>query len=105
ISQMARHLAPHGCTVHVVPVHGCLHLKSAVTAVSEDTLLINPAWVAVDHFRPLTCLEVDPAESYGANALRVGGDLIYPTAFPRTRARLEALGFRVVTVDVSELAK
>ncbi len=45
ISQMARHLSPFGYTVHLVPVHGCLHLKSAVTQVSADTVLINPDWV------------------------------------------------------------
>jgi dimethylargininase len=105
IPQMVRHLAPHGYTVHLVPVRGCLHLKSAVTAVSDDTLLINPEWVPSEHFRPLTLLEVHPAESYGANALRVGAEVIYPTAFPRTGARLESRGIRVVEVDVSEIAK
>ncbi len=105
ISQMARHLAPHGYTVHIVPVRGCLHLKSAVTAVSDDTLLINTAWVPAERFRPLSLLEVHPAESYGANAVRVGDEVIYPTEFPRTRARLEARGIRVMEVEMSEIAK
>jgi dimethylargininase len=105
ISQMARHLAPHGYTVHIVPVRGCLHLKSAVTAVADDMLLINPEWVPAERFRPLTLLEVHPAEPYGANALRVGTDVIYPTAFPRTCARLEGRGIRVAQVDVAEIAK
>jgi dimethylargininase len=105
ISQLARHIAPHGYTVHIVPVRGCLHLKSAVTAVADDTLLINPEWVPAERFRPLTLLAVHPAESYGANALRVGAELIYPTGFPRTCARLEARGLRVAEVDVSEIAK
>jgi len=105
ISQLARHIAPHGYTVHLVPVRGCLHLKSAVTAVADDTLLINPEWVPAECFRPLTLLQVHPAESYGANALRAGAELIYPTGFPRTHARLEACGLRVAEVDVSELAK
>lgn len=105
ISQMAKYLAPHGYTVHLVPVTGCLHLKSAVTVVSDDTLLVNREWVPADRFRPLTVLDVHPAEPYGANALRVGGGVIYPDAFPRTAARLQAQGIEVVAVDVSELAK
>jgi dimethylargininase len=105
ISQLARHLAPHGYVVHIVPVRGCLHLKSAVTAVSDDTLLINPEWVSAGCFRPFTLIDVHPAESYGANALRVGAEVIYPTAFPRTCARLESRGIRVAQVDVSEIAK
>lgn len=105
ISQLSRYLAPHGFTVHIVPVRGCLHLKSAVTAVSADTLLINPEWAAAEHFRPLHAVEVHPIEPYGANALLVGGTVIYPTAFPRTAARLRGHGVRVAEVDVSELAK
>ena len=105
ISQLARHLAPSGYTVHIVSVRGCLHLKSAVTAVSEDTLLINPEWVEAERFRPLRAIEVHPAEPFGANVVRVGRGLVYPTAFPRTCARLEGHGFSVAQVDVSEVAK
>ena len=105
IAQLIHHLAPLGYTVHAVKVEGCLHLKSAVSAITEDTLLFNPAWVHGDAFRPLTLVEVDPAEAYAANALLVGDDVIYPTAFPRTAARIRQRGGRVVQVDVSELAK
>jgi len=105
ITQMGRYLAPYGYTVHIVPVRGCLHLKSAVTAISDDTLLVNPDWVPPDRFRPLQLLDVHPAEAYAANALFVGGNVIYPAAFPRTRARMDARGIQVVEVDVSELAK
>jgi dimethylargininase len=105
ISQMTHHLAPLGYTVHAVPVEGCLHLKSAVSAISVDTLLFNPAWVRAGCFRPLNLVEVDPAEAYAANALLVGDAVIYPTAFPRTAARIRQYGGRVVELDVSELAK
>ena len=105
IAQMARHLSPFGYTVHLVPVHGCLHLKSAVTQVADETLLVNPDWVPLDRFRPLQLLPVHPAEPSGANALRLDGSIIYPAVFPRTAARLQDRGVRVVEVDVSELAK
>ena len=104
-SQLARHLSAHGYTVHLVPVRGCLHLKSAVTDVSSDTLLINPEWVPADCFRPLHTLDVHPLEADGANALRVGDRVIYPIAFPRTAVRLQDRGVRLVEVDVSEIAK
>jgi dimethylargininase len=104
-AQLARLLAPHGYTVHLVPVRGCLHLKSAVTAVSHDTVLINADWVPAERFRPLTLLEVHPAEPGGANALWTGDVVIYPTTCPRTSARLERAGVEVVEVEMSELAK
>ena len=105
IDQLRRILAPCGYTVESVPVEGCLHLKSAVTAVSEDTVLINRDWVPVDAFSDLMLLDVDREEPWGANALRIDGDIIYPTAWPKTLARLLARGFRVQPVDVGELAK
>jgi len=98
-------LAPRGYSVVPVPVRGCLHLKSAVTAVAADRLLLNPAWVDASAFAGLATLEVDPAEPRAANALRIGAAVVFPAAFERTRRRLEAAGIDVVTVDVSELAR
>jgi len=45
VDQMCRWLTPYGYRIRSVEVNGCLHLKSAVTEVSEDTLLVNPNWV------------------------------------------------------------
>ena len=98
-------LAPRGYTVAAVAMHGCLHLKSAVTAVTADLLLVNPAWVDGSAFAGLGILEVDPSEPHAANALRIGEVVVFPAAFERTRRRLEGAGVGVATVDVSELAK
>jgi dimethylargininase len=98
-------LAPRGYTVVPVPVRGCLHLKSAVTALSADRLLVNRSWVDAALFEGWGIIEVDPAEPHAANALRVGGTVVFPAAFGRTRERLEQAGIGVVTVDVSELAR
>ncbi|MBN2385765.1 MAG: hypothetical protein JXB85_02010 [Anaerolineales bacterium] len=105
IDQMQAFLAPHGYQVRGVPVRGCLHLKSAVTQVAENTLLINPAWGNRTDFPGLQFIEVDPSEPGGANVLLVGGTAVYQPAYPRTLARLEAAGIQPVLVDASELAK
>jgi len=122
--------APHGYTVAPVAVRGCLHLKSAVTAVAPGTLLVNPDWLDTAALAGCGCdlVAVDPEEPYAANALlvpcaegaapfgeagSVGGGpaasaspaAIYPDSFPRTRARLEARGVGVIAVGVSELQK
>lgn len=86
-----------------VPVHGALHLKTAVTQVADDTLLINPEWVDVQHFRAYTLIEC--VEEFGANALRIGQSVIYPNELPRTRDKLVAAGIDVRGVDAGELAK
>ena len=105
VDQLRKHVAERGYSVRTVTVTGCLHLKSAVTAVSNHELLINPKWVPIEEFSEFDMIDVDPGEAYGANIVRVGDGLLYPRAFPRTRDRLAARGFDVTSVDVSELAK
>jgi dimethylargininase len=105
VDQLRALIAPHGYTVKAVEVNGCLHLKSAVSQVAENTLLVNPRWVKPADFGAIEWLAVDPAEAYAANSLLIGKSIIYPTSFPRTRQRLEQHGIPVVAVDVSELQK
>jgi dimethylargininase len=105
IEQLQNLLKPYGYEVEGVLVRGCLHLKSAVTQVAVDTLLINPALVEVETFLKWRRIEVDPTESNGANGLLIGDKVIYPPAFPATLQRLQDHGIEVCLVDVSELAK
>ena len=105
-AQLRDHLAPFGYTVEGVATRDCLHLKSAVTQVAEDTVLVNPAWLAdASPFAGHRTIEVDPDEEHAANAVRVGDAILYPDCFPKTLARLQAQGIAVTTVDVSELQK
>jgi dimethylargininase len=105
IDQMRRMLTPYSYEVEAIEVRGCLHLKSAVTAVDDDLLLTNRAWLPLDPFARFDRVEVHPGEPSAANALWVGDLVIYPAAFPRTLGRLRRRGLRVRTVDASELAK
>jgi dimethylargininase len=98
-------LGGFGYSVTAVPVAGCLHLKSAITEVAAGTVLLNPEWVDAALFSAATVIEVDPHEPFAANAQRVGDAVVFPTAFPLTGERLRRAGLRVVTVDLSELAK
>jgi dimethylargininase len=103
--QLADILGPFGYAVRTVTPTGCLHLQTAVTPVADHVVLVNRAWIDPSALSDFEVIDVDPAEPFAANALRVEEAIVYPAAFPRTRARLEARGLRVVPVDMSELAK
>jgi dimethylargininase len=105
IRQLAAILAPHGYEVIAAPVTGCLHLKSAVTCIGRDTLLANRAWFHATPFSSYSWIDVDPAEPHAANALTLGNTVVFPASFPRTSARIEAHGFHVTPLDISELQK
>ena len=98
-------LRPLGYRVITVPVDACLHLKSAITRVSPDTVLVNPAWVATEAFSDYRRIEVDPSEPGAANALMIGERVIHPQAHARTRGRLTAAGLEILPVPQTELAK
>lgn len=103
--QLAAILAPHRYEVISVPVTGCLHLKSAVTSLGGNTLLANRAWLDAAAFGGFDWIDADPTEHHAANALALGGTIVFPASFPRTRARIEAAGFHVTPLDISELQK
>lgn len=105
INQLNELLGDYGYKVTGIETHDCLHLKSAVTRVDDNTLLINENWVNPHYFANFDLIEIDPLEPFAANCLPIGESVIFPTAFPKTRTTLEERGYQVVTVDVSELAK
>jgi dimethylargininase len=105
IRQLQESLDVYGYKVSSVEMHDCLHLKTAVTKVDENTLLINPNWVDNFHFKDFDWIIVDPSEPFAANCLPVNGHIIYPTSFPKTRAKLESRGYKIKAVTVDELAK
>src|SRR5216684_4184766 len=102
---LRRAFQPHRYEVMGVPVTGCLHLKSAVTHIGRNTLLANRNWFDTKAFSGFDWIDVAPEEPHAANALALGDTVIFPASFPGTRARLEAAGFHVMPVDISELQK
>jgi dimethylargininase len=105
VGQMRQLLEPFGYTVTDMVVHGCLHLKSAVTALSDDLLLVNRGWVDVAPFGGFTLVDVDAAEPSAANALRLKDRVVMSSSFPRTAERVAERGLLPLLVDASEVAK
>lgn len=105
VDQMNALLGKFGYRAQGVELHDCLHLKSAVTRVDAKMLLINRNWVDAHHFANFDLLDVEPSEPFAANCLPVNSEIIFPAAFPKTRAKLEARGYKIRSVQVDELAK
>jgi dimethylargininase len=105
IEQLGTLLRTFGYRVLPVALRGCLHLKSAVTQVIADALLINSRYVERDQFQGVGFIEVDQSEPSGANALMLGKDVIYSSSYPRTAEILQRHGIRVHTLEMSETEK
>ncbi len=96
---------PLGYRTVAVSVIGCLHLKSAVTALDDERVLANTSWIDPTPLRGLEVVEVHPEEPGAANVVRVGGAVVVHPGFARTLERLSALGLDLRPVDVSEFLK
>ncbi|MEO5925541.1 MAG: arginine deiminase family protein [Bryobacteraceae bacterium] len=103
LQQLAQLTAPFGYWVVPVEVRGCLHLKSACCYLGHDTVLANREWLDMDAFCGVKFL--DAPEAGGANALRVGDGVVMGAEYPETARVVEARGFTVRTVGISELVK
>jgi dimethylargininase len=103
IRQLSEVAAEVGLSVVAVPVRRVLHLKSAVVAVDDETVLIAPDCVDADQFAGFRQIAKAPGEAHLASLLRLrGGVLAMTTTAPATRERLQAAGFETQLVDSSE---
>ncbi|HKQ51412.1 MAG TPA: arginine deiminase family protein, partial [Pyrinomonadaceae bacterium] len=103
--ELKRILGPHGYTVTAVGVQGCLHLKTACTALDERTLLINPAWVEAEAFAGYELLAVPLDEPLAANTLSVNDTLFLQAGFPKTIELVRERHERTEVLDMSEFNK
>jgi dimethylargininase len=97
--------APFGYRVIPVGVPGCLHLKSATSAVDDETLLANRAWLDPEPLSGLRILDVAPEEPGATNLLRVRGEIWAHSGYPRTLDVLDRAGYRITPLDISEFVK
>jgi dimethylargininase len=105
IARLAGVAEPLGYRVLPVTVTGCLHLKSAVTALDDERVLANPAWIDTGPFARLGVVPVAPDEPGAANVLRVAGLVVAHPGYPRTLDRVAELGYAVRPLDISEFLK
>ncbi|EAR25000.1 dimethylarginine dimethylaminohydrolase [marine actinobacterium PHSC20C1] len=103
VRQLRAIVGPLGYTVIAVPVEKVLHLKSGVTALPDGTVIGYADLVDnVDLYDRF--LAVPEAE--GAAVVVLSDDaVLMSSSAPKTAALIEDLGYRVVTVDVSEFEK
>jgi dimethylargininase len=103
--QLAAIAGRSGYRTRPVPVTGCLHLKSAVTALDAETLVINRQCVDAAMFATHRTIDAHPSEASGADVLSVNGTIFIAASAPETRELIARAGYRTETMEVSEFEK
>ncbi|MFC4465673.1 dimethylargininase [Streptomyces xiangluensis] len=103
IQQLRAAFEPLGARVVPVPVSKVLHLKSAVTALPDGTVIGHGPLVDTPSLFP-RFLSV-PEESGAHVVLLGGGKLLMAASAPKTAELFADLGHEPVLVDISEFEK
>lgn len=105
ISQLRAFLSPFDYEVTAVDVRQCLHLKSGCSYVGRNSILVNREMVDATRLAEFELIDVPRSEPNAANVLEIEDVVIIPSSFPETIGLLEARGFIVKGIDVSEFQK
>ena len=101
-AQLEQLLKPLGREVTKVELGRALHLKSAVTALPDGSLIGLPDLVDTGALPPIR----RPPEEPGAHVLPLGGrEVLVSAAAHETIHELAAEGWKVLPVDISEFEK
>lgn len=103
VAQLALLLSPRGWFVRPVPVHQVLHLKSAVTALPDGTVIGYADLVddrsAFDRFLAVP-------EPEGAHVVLIGGNrLLMSSSAPESAELFRSMGYEPVCLDIGEFEK
>ncbi len=103
--QLAEILKEYGYTASFIKMKKFLHLKTGLAYLKNNHLLVAGEFINRPEFETFNRIFIDESESYAANCIWMNDVVLVPMGYPRTKAGIEAAGYRVLEVDVSEFRK
>ncbi len=91
--------------VHRIEDLNIMHIKSHVTYLGKNTILVNPRYVDDPVLEPFSKIVLDSEETHSANTLTVGGVSIMSSQHNKTSLLVKDAGFEVIQLDMSEFEK
>jgi len=104
-AQLIRILEKHGMSASVVPLFEMLHLKSGLSYLEQNHLLVSGEFIKNPAFADFQRIEVDPQESYAANSLWINSTVLIPAGFPSTLKKIQKAGYDTKVLNLSEFQK
>ena len=106
--QLASHLGVQGYTASTIDIRSMttiLHLKSGISYVGDNTLVVMDEMAANPQFERFNRIRVSLAESYAANCVRVNDRVLVAEGFPHLQEELITRGFGPLVLRMSEFQK
>jgi len=103
--QLSKIAVGYGYKTIDIEIDGLLHLKSGVSYIGDNTVLMTGYFLGEPNLMKYNQIIFGESEAYAANSVRVNDYLIIPAGYSMAREKLEAAGFKLITLDVSEFRK
>jgi len=105
IDQFRSIMRKYDYSVIQVPLGDILHLKTGVSYIEHNTLLLTAKMNALDLFSSFKTIIVPDEEAYAANGIWINGTVLVPAGFPITKQKIEAAGYDVIEIEMTEFEK
>jgi len=103
--QLIRILEKYNMTGSKVEMSEVLHLKTGVSYLENNNLLVSGEFVEHPYFKNFNKTIIEPTEAYAANSLWINDNVLVPKGFLNTLKKISKLGYKTIEVDVSEFRK
>jgi dimethylargininase len=88
-----------------IPLHHVLHLKSGVSYLEKENLVVAGEFRAKSEFHRFNLIKIDDDESYAANCVWINDKVLIAKGFPKAKIAIEQIGYKTIEIDVSEFRK
>jgi len=105
VDQLASILKRYGMTVSAVPLSSVLHLKTGISYLENNILLVWGEFVDKPELAGFEKIRVPDDEAYAANSVWINNTVLVPKGYNRTKEMIKEKGYQVLTLDVSEFRK
>ena len=105
VAQLNNIASQYGWTTVTIPVSDMLHLKTGVSYLENNTVLIREDWLEHPAFRSFVKIPVPVAEVAAANCVWINDFVIMPAGYEKTQMLLQQMGYEVLPVAISEFQK
>ncbi len=103
--QLSIILSKYEYTATIIPIKNVLHLKTGIIYIGNNNLISTNDFAKKKEFAKFNIIQTDKDENYSSNCLLVNNFLLIPAGFPKTKEKLQALGYKILEIDMSEFQK
>ena len=91
--------------VHCIEDKTIMHIKSHLTYLGRNTVLVNPRYAGNPHLEPYTKIVLPDEETHSANTVVIDDIVIMSIRHKKTAELVKDAGFEVIHLDMSEFEK